>query len=126
MAEFSKVMKEIWRMCNSFQCCEYGCPIYDRVNTLCPVDSNAELLHDPNEIEKAVLAWAESNPEVKYPTWREWHKAEFPDAGSNVAPCHFMPRDECCKDYHCRNCDIQPIPAHIAEKLGIKPIEGGT
>jgi hypothetical protein len=77
----------------------------------------------PELYEKAVMKWAAEHPEPKYPTWREWHEAEFPDAGSEIAPCHFMPRSECCKDYDCRNCNIQPIPAHIAEKLGIKPIE---
>ena len=123
MAEYVEVMRQKKRMCDSYKNCK-ACPISEspdkkREHLLCTDFMYAH----PDIAEELIMKWVSENPESKYPTWREWHKAEFPDAGSEIAPCHFMPRSECCKDYNCRNCDTQPIPAHIAEKLGIKPIK---
>lgn len=123
MAEFAEVMRQAGRMCkahpNCTDCPIQGVQIKKDEGLLC---SSFKCKY-PELYEKAVMKWAAEHPEPKYPTWREWHKVEFPDAGSNVAPCHFMSRDECCKGYDCRNCDTQTIPAHIAEKLGIEPIK---
>lgn len=123
MAEFQEVMRQKKRMCDSYKSCT-GCPISESPNRRREQMSCTDFIYAcPDIAEENIMKWAAEHPEPRYPTWREWHKAEFPDAGSKVSPCHFMSRDECCKGYHCRNCDIQPIPAHIAEKLGIKPIE---
>ena len=46
------------------------------------------------------MEWAEAHPEPEYPTWVEWFNS--------------MGGVDCG----------EPIPADIAEKLGIKPKEG--
>jgi hypothetical protein len=61
-------------------------------------------------------------PELVYPTWEEWQKEKFPDASSSMHPCCFGPCerfDDGSND--CGNCMERPIPADIAEKLGVKP-----
>lgn len=77
------------------------------------------------EIEAKTLKWAAENPEVRYPTWREWQQDHFRDAESMVRPCVYISyTDAHCRDYNdCGDCANQPIPADIAEKLGIKPKE---
>ena len=69
-------------------------------------------------------------PNPVYPTWKEWRKKMFPDANSPVLPCNFMSNMEIaritgrvCAFSSCKDCENEPIPAHIAERLGIKPKE---
>lgn len=80
------------------------------------------------EIEAKTLKWAAENPEVRYPTWREWQQEHFRDNANTIRPCEFMSKAAArCFDYTgaycCSDCANQPIPAKIAEKLGIKPKE---
>ena len=60
-----------------------------------------------------------------YPTWREWQQANFPNKSGTIRPCEYISyTDAHCDDYkYCGDCANQPIPADIAEKLGIKPKE---
>lgn len=78
---------------------------------------------------KGLRAWAEEHPVPRYPTWREWYTTTFPDVDKGrfyVCPGHFGDGDRnTCGNYHCGQCVDRPIPADIAEKLGIKPIEEG-
>lgn len=81
------------------------------------------------EVEKDVMEWAEENPEKSdlfewvYPSWTEWQKAVSPDAPAYIKPCAFSsPQKLGCDSSTCRTCAGKPIPAVIAEKLGIKPI----
>ena len=80
---------------------------------------------DCEEVERRVMQWAAEHPEPVYPTWREWQHSMFPDAHKFIRPCEFGSRNrfECDKKI-CYECKKEPIPADIAEKLGIKPKEG--
>jgi hypothetical protein len=78
------------------------------------------------EIERIVMDWAAANPEPRYPTWREWHKANFPNVEcGKLCPAMFGGNPEGgCINATCEGCLDRPIPADVAEKLGIKPIGG--
>lgn len=131
MAEFTEVMRQARRMCASYEHkCEQGCPL-DHSNgkterNLCIlIGSGDGAIYD--EIEHYVMRWAEDHPEPVYPTWQEWQKKVFPDAGDDMYPCNFLSYTECgCKWPSCNECVDRPIPADIAAKLGIKPIEEGN
>lgn len=134
MAEFAEVMHQATRMCEYYEgsrtrsCTQ--CPL-SRVNARCGhslcLDIGSINAEDAAEIERAVLAWAAEHPVPRYPTWNEWQHSTFTDAGYDMYPCSFLSYTECkCKGWSaCDECRGRPIPADIAEKLGIKPIEEG-
>jgi hypothetical protein len=95
---------------------EYSCP-------LCDVNSETG---EVEKIERIVMDWAAENPEPRYPTWKEWQDATFPDALCDMCPRVFgvAPMDGCV-NVSCDDCMRAHIPADIAKKLGVKPI-GGT
>lgn len=125
MAEFMEVMKTARRMCNIMDECEV-CPLYDGFSECCLLSDGA-LCHMDSDFaryEADIMKWAAENPEVRYPTWREWQQANFPNGISTMHPCSFIDATyaHCNKQRGCSNCADQPIPADIAEKLGIQPI----
>ncbi len=129
MAEFVEVMKQARRMCKSIDCCG-DCPLLDASIELCYLDKCPKEYNDKDFIrhEAAIMKWAAENPESRFPTWREWQQEHFRDGANMIRPCEFMSSaDAHCFDYMytygCRDCANQPIPADIAEKLGIKPKE---
>ena len=76
-------------------------------------------------IQRIVMDWANKHPESRYPSWEEWWRREFPAADNAIYPCAFGIRERfACFGNGCETCRSQPIPADIAEKLGIKPIGG--
>lgn len=126
MAEFVEVMKQARRMCNEMDECEV-CPLYDGFSECCLL-SDGSLCHMDSDFaryEADIMKWAAENPEVRYPTWREWQREHFRDAAIMMRPCVYISyTDAHCRDYEdCGDCVNQPIPADIAEKLGIKPKE---
>ena len=125
MAEFFEVMKQARRMCRSSLC--DNCILPRRADGLCIWEGAPSKLTDKiiAEIEVKTLKWASENPEVRYPTWREWQQDHFRDAEIMVRPCVYISYTNAhCRDYKdCADCANQPIPAYIAEKLGIKPKE---
>lgn len=114
MAEFQEVYKQWRRLCMSFE--DKAAKDYRPCAELCPVGCNpvcGELCEstqeDAERFEAAVMAWAAEHPEPVYPTWVEWFKQQNiwrKNAGDTAMNLY------------------QPIPADIAEKLGIKPKEG--
>lgn len=98
MAEFATVMHEMQRMCKAFidanEC--QNCPLIN--NPVCgsPVDMDGK---DIAKAEADTMAWAAKHPEPKYPTWGAW----------------------LTEKYGWNNAYGTPIPADIAEKLGIEP-----
>ena len=79
---------------------------------------------DCEEVERRVMQWAAKHAEPVYPTWSEWQNSVFPDAEIDIIPCIFGSRDRFnCEKKQCYQCIAEPIPADIAEKLGIKPKE---
>ncbi len=124
MAKFIEVMEQAKRMCKAFSdghCSE--CPIGNAKVLECGITVTSEM--DCEEVERRVMQWAAKHPEPVYPTWREWQKSIFQDAGRYILPCEFGSKDRFkCKDKTCYQCISEPIPADIVEKLGIKPKEG--
>ena len=124
MAEFTEVMRQARRMCESFSdghCSE--CPIGNADVLECGITVTSDM--DCEEVERRVMQWAAEHPEPVYPTWREWQNSTFPDAHKFIKPCEFGRRDQFnCTGKTCIECMEQQIPADIAEKLGIKPKEG--
>lgn len=125
MSEFTDVMRQAKRMCESFSdghCSE--CPVGNADVLECGITATSEM--DCKDVERLVMQWAAKHPEPVYPTWDEWQKSVFPDAEIDITPCTFGSRDRlnCFLEKKCSTCKEQQIPADIAEKLGIKPKEG--
>ena len=127
MAEFTEIVKQAHRMCET-----YG-PHDNDCTTLCPLGK----AHRPDgmklceyigftdsesakEIEKRVLAWAAENPEL---SWKEAWKQLFPDAKNVPCPGNCFGIEHYGCSGNCVDCIGSPIPAEIAEKLGIRPKE---
>jgi hypothetical protein len=124
MAEFSEVMRQVERMCNELSC--EDCPL-DEILEECPI-GDTSFNTGLASMEKLVMDWAAENPEPRYPTWREAWESLFPDMAEINPPCprYFMDEDR-AQEYcgvRCAICREKPIPADIAEKLGVKPKEG--
>ena len=126
MAEFCDVMKQAKRMCEAHEAC-YKYPLKDHT-AMCAGNKSLSCIAskcDVSELERIVMAWAEKHPGPRYPTWKEWQKANFPNAGTNLCPMAFgITNMSACIDISCGECTNKPIPADIAKKLGIKPIGG--
>ena len=101
MAEFVQTMKDWHRMCES---CdrneEIGCVVNGSV---CAGFRKMIDEIDLEVVEAKVTAWAAEHQEPVYPTWGTWLSIKY--------------------DYDLREILYTPIPADIAEKLGIKPKE---
>lgn len=123
MAQFSEVMRHARRMCESFRdghCSE--CPIGNANALECGIKVTSGM--DCEEVERRVMQWAAKHPEPVYPTWAEWQDSTFPDAHTPIRPCEFgSKRRFKCDGKTCYECKLEPIPADIAERLGIKPKE---
>lgn len=107
MAEFIDVIHTIQRICkkNDGQCSvcilsEFACPNSARF------DRTEEAAF--RELEDAVVKWAAEHPEPIYPTWVEWFRQ-----------MKMIPPEQKC--FH--TWLLEPIPADIAQKLGITPKE---
>ena len=127
MAEFQEVMRQAQRICSASDGC-VGCP-FPRDGAQC---GYAHLIDDdatPEQVakfESIVMDWAAKNPEPRYPSWKEWWEENFSDSAYMPCPKNFMSNKTsgCSEQPNCPDCMNRPIPADIAEKLGIKPIGG--
>lgn len=118
MAEFQEVMRLGKRMCERRDACG-SCPIF-KARISCPVVCYEDV-GSLAEVERIIMEWAAAHPEPRYPTWEEWHMQNFPDALHHACPENYM--NNVCGSYEtCTQCCAQPIPADIAQKLGIQPI----
>lgn len=126
MAEFAVVMRQAKRMCDAIsgrRCHE--CPLWRQETEDCSLYGANDGV-DYADIERRVMAWAAEHPAQRYPTWSEWQHSMFPDASEKIEPCSFASVDKFgCDGLLCEECREQPIPADIAEKLGIMPINEG-
>ena len=123
MAKFIEVMEQAKRMCKTFSdghCSE--CPIGNADVLECGITVTSGM--DYEEVERRVMQWAAKHPELVYPTWCEWQNSIFIDGIKRILPCEFGSSNRFkCKEKPCYQCINEPIPADIAEKLGIKPKE---
>lgn len=116
MAEYSEVIKQFKRMCNNGHCATAtGCPMYPSSNR---GQCRRIAFERPSDFEKRVMEWAAEHPEPVYPTWYKYlenagivtkTKSEYSQIYDTVLPTSKM---------------FDPIPADIAQKLGIEPKEG--
>ena len=128
MAEFQEVMKQAKRMCGSRNGCT-SCPLVNFDQALCKLCREVVAQFSPtitSMAEDAIMSWAAKNPEPRYPTWKEWQDTNFPNNDALMQPCIFESEEyfNCKEENGCEECMNKPIPAEIAEKLGIKPIGG--
>lgn len=123
MAEFAEVMRQVKRMCDaivSTRCHE--CTLWRPETGSCSLYGANDGV-DYADMERRVMAWAAEHPAQRYPTWREWQHSMFPGAGDGMYPCSFLSYTECrCYGSSCDECRERPIPADIAAKIGIMPI----
>ena len=130
MAQFVEVMKQARRMCNMQKNTCKDCPVGTMEGRICRLNV-IEISEDDVEVERIVMDWAAEHPEPVYPSWEEAWKKLFPEADVKRVFCPevFGDKYKCdwCydDDYNdsCDECLDRPIPAEIAEKLGIKPKE---
>ena len=121
MSEFTDVMRQARRMCQTQEDCE-SCPLWNTANFFCKLDTTC--YSDDSAMESIIMQWAAKHPEPVYPTWREWQNSTFKDAHTPIRPCEFGSKDRFkCDKKTCYECKAEPIPADIAERLGIKPKE---
>lgn len=74
------------------------------------------------------LMLCKEHPEPVYPSWEEGWKQLFPESSGTPCPANYGKkyRNICCVNVLCVNCKQRPMPAEIAEKLGIKPVAPET
>lgn len=123
MAEFKVVAKELERMCNTYhtasgKCGTDECPLY--CEDLCYAKSMAHVHgYNAGYLEKVVMTWAAEHPELVYPTWGEWLD-KMGVVGLEPSPRY---EENYQMVYFCKLKIDSPIPADIAEKLGLQPKE---
>lgn len=96
-------------------------------NGVCLIRRIAKVDNCEEQIE-GLRAWAAEHPAPRYPTWREWYDAAFSDGSIFRRFCPSIFGDDyrdCGTVGACDKCQDRPIPADIAAKLGIRPIEEG-
>ena len=129
MAEFCEVMRQVARMCASHNNDCAGCGLVKECME-CPLEGMPENWQvragKLASIERIVMDWAAKHPEPRYPTWKEWQDTNIPNNDALMRPCIFESEEYFgCKNFiGCEQCINTPIPADIAEKLGIKPMGG--
>lgn len=125
MSEFAETMHQARRMCAAHggMCSANDCPLNNEDADACRLlpDHAGEGYVD---VERVIMDWAKEHPEPVYPTWEEGWKQLFPDAKNTPCPDCFgieyrVPE---CAYLSCADCKSHPMPADVAEKLGIKPI----
>ena len=121
MSEFTDVMRQARRMCQTQEDCE-SCPLWNTANFFCKLDTTC--YSDDSAMESIIMQWAAEHPEPAYPTWSERQDSTFPYTDRDIRTCEFGSKDRFkCDKKTCYECKAEPIPADIAEKLGIKPKE---
>jgi len=108
MSEFQEVMKKFDRMCRYYQR-NLKCPMACPMNGVNISQCRKIAFEQPDVTEKTVMSWTEP----VFPTWGEWLK------GFGLIE-HFGDR----YGWGVSRAIDEPIPADIAEKLGIEPKEG--
>lgn len=121
MAEFKNVHRNMVRMCDAMRAEDNGC-------APCPLDGICAKFITLSEdaiatIERVVTEWATKHPEPVYPSWEEGWKQLFPNGIDTPCPSEYDAKyGHDCLKLSCLNCKRRPMPAEVAEKLGIKPV----
>ena len=121
MSEFTEIMRQARRMCETFCDACSKCPIGNAKALECGITVTSEM--DCKEVERRVMQWAAEHPEPVYPSWEEGWKQLFPNGIDTPCPSVYDAKyGHDCLKLSCLNCKRRSIPAEVAEKLGIKPI----
>lgn len=111
--EFKKAMAIMRMMCNNVEVYCEKCPLFinDNCSTRPWVDSDVE------QVEGILDKWDKTHQEPQYQTWWEWL------ADKGIVPEEVKP----IVAYELSKTGlVNPIPADIAEKLGLKPKEAAN
>ena len=121
MAEhsFQEVMKQFDRMCWHYQQ-KRECPMACPMNGVNISQCRKIAFEEPKVTEQTVMQWAEENPEPVYPTWVEW----LLEQGVASKRRGFRFEEDGMYEYCLTAYAFKPMPADIAQKLGIPPKEG--
>ena len=134
VADFVQTMKDWRRMCDTIQSknqktsigdwCK-GCPLQG----LCIIDTSIKdsTNGEFDIIGEQIQAWAADHPEPVYPTWLEWLEKMGIMADIHDRLNSYKQVMEVCEEplYSIPTAKVFcPIPADIAQKLGIEPKEG--
>ena len=117
MSEFTKVLKQWRRMCNSYKCAECPGRTTDDADTICMLVSTENQRTEEN-VEAIIKTWAAEHPEPVYQLWGEW----FEEHGDLISGWHNATNVQWMAHTFSRLL-CTPIPADIAQKLGIVPKE---
>ena len=119
MAEFIEVMKQARRLCAAEKECK-KCLMWNSQGSFCRTDV-LRSANDDAGTEQIVMSWAEAHPEKVYPSWDEYQDEMFPNHTRGICPMMFGAE---CLHYNtaCAECRSKPMPAEIAEKLGVRPL----
>ena len=114
MADFVQTMKDWRRMCNAQDdgsdrdVCK-TCPMGNGgCSAVYEDDGSMNYAH----VEKVVTKWSAEHPEPVYPTWRDWLETQYHQTRKAV---------DCGHESLNSWMNNTPIPADIAQKLGIEP-----
>lgn len=123
MAQFVEVMRQAKRLCAArYSLCDTNnCPLDSGEACRLNVDLDGE---DFSELERIIMDWAADHPEPVYPSWYDYQQQTFPEHTRWICPMMFGVTCPCASitsAHECTKCRNNPIPAEIAEKLGIKP-----
>lgn len=128
MAEFQEVMRQYKRLCKEFRS-----GLHSKYCVECPVSSvrngkdatcTEVMRSEPEWFEKSVMDWAAANPEPRYPSWKEWHETNFPDAKHDICPNFFMskkPLGTCA--ISCAKCANTPYPPTLPRSWASSRLE---
>ena len=127
MSDFVQTMRDWRRMCKAYttdddSCCE-GCPVVDFREHGCGAIFEMEDA-DWKRYAETIMSWAAEHPEPNYPTWEEWLQTVgvMVNAGLNKELCSRQLMIEGVSAYAIPTRKVlDPIPADIAQKLGIEP-----
>ena len=118
MSDFVQTMKDWRRMCAAYStddddCCK-GCPVLDYRDHGCSAIFEMDVV-DWKKYENAIAKWAAEHPEPVYPSWYDYLRSigvlyDKHTAGGDATEIHWGNM-------------MTPIPADIAQKLGVKPKE---
>ena len=121
MAEFTVVMRQWGRLCSQ-HCAEHhddcdGCILGGTMADLCAAYA-MDVAEGAEDIERLVMEWAAKHPEPVYPTWGDWfaERGDLVDGWQNATNAAWMANTAF-------GVFMNPIPADIAEKLGLQPKE---
>ena len=119
MAEYNEVIKQFKRMCwyYSRDKVQKSCPMCTSYPN-CNIGQCRKIAFEKSaHFAATVMRWAAEHPEPVYPTWAEWLESMH-IVNQNTADDLESPYVIKAWYYN------SPIPADIAQKLGIEPKEG--